>query len=134
MAATKAPEWADAPRAGMAAASPHRPRKGLGRGPSSLAGEAALPKPFDHPGHPGGEPPWFFSAEAGGNGLCHCQHVVKLMAEMQTAPVDMGRLQSSRVPLIQPPRWEQQGSERPATSTPAHGSPSDANVEAGVMQ
>lgn len=58
------------------------------------------------------------SNAAGGNWPFHCQHLVKLMTEMQTAHTDIRRLQATRARLIQPPGWEQPGSERPATDSP----------------
>ena len=48
---------------------------------------------------PGGAVPWYMGSKNGGNDICHCFHVEKLMKDMIEVRIEIGRLHG-RVPLI----------------------------------
>ena len=63
---------------------------------------------------------------------CHCEHVAKLLADMNTARLDIGKLQASRTPFIQP--GTQRSSEGHPSGAPDRNYGSGPNSPPGAPQ
>ena len=63
---------------------------------------------------------------------CHCEHVAKLFADMNTARLDIGKLQASRTPFIQP--GTQRSSEGHPSGAPDRNYGSGPNSPPGAPQ
>ena len=124
---------ADAPPPPPPSADGRRPRWPTRPPAPNLCGTGGCKDPTcgtPGPGSTSDDRPYYLTSQFGGNNVCHCVHVVKLMEEMKDVHLELAKMRTTRTPLIPPSHTPHGG---PAPDPTAGGVPGPSLDPAGSI-